>query len=77
MNQDSLPNENGTGGLRPWPDSIVISRPDSAFEIEMIPLDDEWRKTLTADIDYLKPPRVPRPANLRWWERLAYAWRGL
>jgi hypothetical protein len=26
---------------------------------------------------YLKPPRLPRPANLRWWERLAYAWRGL
>ena len=26
---------------------------------------------------YLKPPRLPRPDNLRWWERLAYAWRGL
>jgi hypothetical protein len=26
---------------------------------------------------YFKPPRLPRPDNLRWWERLAYAWRGL
>lgn len=25
----------------------------------------------------LRPPRLARPANLRWWERLAYAWRGL
>ena len=77
MNQDSASNGTGLGKVKEWPDPIVISHPDSAFEIEMIPLDDEWRKALTADIGYLKPPRPQRPANLRWWERLAWAWRGL
>jgi hypothetical protein len=77
MNKDFASNGNGTGTVQEWPDPIVISDPDSAFEIAMIPLDDEWRKALTANVDYLKPPRLPRPANLRWWERLAYAWRGL
>ncbi len=60
-----------------WPDPIVVSRPGAVLQTQIIPLDDEWRKALTADVEYLKPPRLPRPANLRWWERLAYAWRGL
>ena len=60
-----------------WPDPIVVSRPGAVLHTQIIPLDDEWRKALTANVDYLKPPRLPRPANLRWWERLAYAWRGL
>jgi hypothetical protein len=77
MSQDNESNGTGLGRVKEWPDPIVISHPDSAFEIAIIPLDDEWRKALTADVEYLKPPRLPRPANLRWWERLAYAWRGL
>jgi hypothetical protein len=71
---------------------IVISRPDSAFETVIIPLEGELRKALTVtpspprprrrdsmfnENGYLKPPRLPRPENLRWRERLAYAWRGL
>ena len=35
------------------------------------------RDSMFDEDGYLKPPRLPRPANLRWWERLAYAWRGL
>lgn len=35
------------------------------------------RDSMFDEYGYLKPPRLPRPANLRWWERLAYAWRGL
>lgn len=35
------------------------------------------RPELFDENGYLKPPRLPRPENLRWWERLAYAWRGL
>lgn len=77
MNLEHAANGTGAGVVKEWPDAIMISHPDSAFEIEMIPLDDELRKALTANIDYLKPPRLPRPANLRWWERMAYAWRGL
>jgi hypothetical protein len=77
---------------------IVISRPDSAFETVIIPLEGELRKALTVNVESLeppprltrrarastvakdgsrKPPRLPRPPRLRWWERLAYAWRGL
>ena len=77
MNQDCALNEPAASQGKEWPDPIVISHPDSAFEIAMIPLDDEHREALTANVEYLKPPRLPRPANLRWWERLAYAWRGL
>ena len=77
MNQGSDLNGTGLGKVKDWPEPIVISAPDSAFETAIIPLDDEWRQALTANVDYLKPPRLPRPANLRWWERLAYAWRGL
>jgi hypothetical protein len=77
MNQDCALNGTGPGHGKEWPDSIVISHPDSAFEIAMIPLDDDLREALTAKVDYLKPPRLPRPDNLRWWERLAWAWRGL
>ena len=35
------------------------------------------RDSIFDENGYLKPPRLPRPENLRWWERLAYAWRGL
>lgn len=77
MNQDCTPAGRGIGKVKEWPDPIVISHPDSAYEVEIIPLDDEWRAALTADIGYLKPPRLPRPDNLRWWERLAWAWKGL
>ena len=77
MTQENASNGTGTGKVREWPDPIVISHPESAFEVEMIPLDDEWRRALTANVEYLKAPRLPRPANLRWWERLAWAWRGL
>jgi hypothetical protein len=69
--------ETGAAHGKEWPEPIVISHPDSAFEIEMIPLDDELREALTANVDYLKPPRLPRPDNLRWWERVKWAWRGL
>ena len=85
---------NGSGsGLWDEPlERIVISRPDSAFETVIIPLEGELRDALTVtpspprpprrdsmfdENGYLKPPRLPRPDNLRWWERLAYAWRGL
>jgi hypothetical protein len=77
MSHDIESNGTGLGPVREWPEPVVISDPDSAFEISIIPLDDYWREALTAKIDYLKPPLLPRPANLRWWERLAYAWRGL
>jgi hypothetical protein len=77
MNQNPLSNGNGTGDAWEWPDPIVVSPPDSAFEVVMIPLSDEQKKALTVNVDYLKPPRPQRPANLRWWERLAWAWRGL
>ena len=77
MSHDNECKGTGLGTVKEWPDPIVISPPDSAFEIAIIPLDDELREMLTAKIDYLKPPRLPRPENLRWWERLAYAWRGL
>ncbi|HEX6369105.1 MAG TPA: hypothetical protein VF006_09230 [Longimicrobium sp.] len=85
-------NGNGTGRVRRWPEPIVVSSPDSAFETVMIPMDDELREALTVrprpprpprrdsmvdENGYLKAPRLPRPENLRWWERLAYAWRGL
>lgn len=77
MSQDIESNGTGLGTVKEWPDPVVISDADSAFEIAIIPLDDELRKRLTANVDYLKPPRLPRPDNLRWWERLAYTWRGL
>ena len=93
MNQNSESNGTGLGNVKELPDPIVISAPDSAFETAIIPLDDEWRQVLTANVDFLPPPprrlrcesvrsgngspRLPRPENLRWWERLAYAWRGL
>jgi hypothetical protein len=70
-------NGNGAPGVRQPIRRIVVSRPDSAFHTVMIPLEGDLKESLTADIGYLKPPRLPRPANLRWWERLAYAWRGL
>jgi hypothetical protein len=85
-------NGSGAGRGRLPIKRIVVSRPDSAFETVMIPLEGELRDALTIGplparpprrdsiIDengYLKAPRLPRPANLRWWERLAYAWRGL
>lgn len=69
-------NGTGTASLR-WPDPIVVSRPGAVLHTEVIPLEGELRESLTIDVDYLKPPRLPRPDNLRWWERLAYAWRGL
>lgn len=88
---------NGNAGREPLK-RIVLSRPDSAFETVVIPLEGELRRALTVNVESLeppprptrrerasavdkadprKPPRLPRPANLRWWERLAYAWRGL
>jgi hypothetical protein len=70
-------NGNGVPRRRSPIRRIVVSRPDSAFHTVMIPLEGELKERLTADIGYLKPPRLPRPDNLRWWERLAYAWRGL
>ena len=36
----------------------------------------EPRSLLDKD-GYMKPPPRIRPDNLRWWERLAWAWRGL
>jgi hypothetical protein len=77
MSQQNESNGTGLGAVKEWPEPIVISDPDAAFEIAIIPLDDELKQALTANVDYLKPPRLPRPENLRWWERLAYAWRGL
>jgi hypothetical protein len=89
---EHVANGNGAGKARQPIRRIVVSHPDSAFETVMIPLEGELRDALTIGplparpprrdsiIDengYLKPPRLPRPANLRWWERLAYAWRGL
>jgi hypothetical protein len=89
---DESANGNGAGASGEPLKRIVISRPDSAFETVIIPLEGELRKALTVtpspprarrrdsmfnENGYLKPPRLPRPANLRWWERLAYAWRGL
>lgn len=65
----------GAGGR--WPDPIVVSRPGAVLHTRIIPLEGELRDSLTTTVKYLKPPRLPRPANLRWWERLAYAWRGL
>lgn len=35
------------------------------------------RDSIIDENGYFKAPRLPRPDNLRWWERLAYAWRGL
>lgn len=85
-------NGNGVGKARAPIRRIVVSNPDSAFETVMIPLEGELREALTVGplpprpprrdsiIDengHLKAPRLPRPANLRWWERLAYVWRGL
>lgn len=87
---------NGNIGREPLK-RIVLSRPGSAFETVIIPLEGELREALTVNVESLeppprftrreraaadqegprKPPRVPRPANLRWWQRLAYAWRGL
>lgn len=85
-------NRNGGGKAREPIRRIVVSRPDSAFETVMIPLEGDLRDALTVgplpprpprrdsildENGYLKAPRLPRPENLRWWERLAYAWRGL
>jgi hypothetical protein len=82
----------GAGKARGRIKQIVVSRPDSAFETVMIPLEGELRDALTVgplpprpprreslidEYGYFKAPRLPRPENLRWWERLAYAWRGL
>lgn len=82
-------------GAGPWGEPIrriVISRPDSAFETVVIPLEGELREALTVtpspprpprrdsifdENGFLKPPRLARPANLRWWQRLSWAWRGL
>lgn len=89
---DQASNGNGAGPCGEPIKRVVISRPDSAFETVIIPLEGELRKALTVtpspprprrrdsifdENGYLKPPRLPRPENLRWWERLAYAWRGL
>jgi hypothetical protein len=87
------PAMNGDGGAKHrWPDPIVVSRPGAVLHTQIIPLEGELRDALTIGplparpprpdsiIDengYLKAPRLPRPDNLRWWERLAYAWRGL
>jgi hypothetical protein len=80
----------GTSGR--WPDPILVSRPGAVLRTHIIPLEGELRDALTVgplpsrpprrdsmvdENGYLKPPRLPWPANLRWWERLAYAWRGL
>lgn len=85
-------NGNGAGKVRKPIRRIVVSHPDSAFETVMIPLEGELRDALTVgplpprpprpdsildENGYLKAPRLPRPESLRWWERLAYAWRGL
>jgi hypothetical protein len=85
-------NGSGAPGAREPIRRIVVSDPDSAFHTVMIPLEGELKEALTVrprpprprrhdsifDEDgYLKPPRLPRPENLRWWERLAYAWKGL
>ena len=35
------------------------------------------RDSIFDENGYLKAPRLPRPENLRWWERLAWAWKGL
>ncbi|MBW3573196.1 MAG: hypothetical protein KY467_19030 [Gemmatimonadetes bacterium] len=74
---DQTSNGNGAGASGEPIRRIVISRPESPFETVIIPLEGELRKALTVDIEPLKPPRLPRPANLRWWERPAWAWRGL
>ncbi|HEX2210427.1 MAG TPA: hypothetical protein VHG93_22300 [Longimicrobium sp.] len=87
------PTTNGIGPAKSgWPDPIVVSRPGAVLHTEVIPLEGELRQALTVtpspprprrrdsifdENGYLKPPRLPRPENLRWWERLAYAWRGL
>lgn len=84
-------NGNGTAKSR-WPDPIVVSRPGAVLYTEVIPLEGELREALTVrplpprkprrdsivdENGCLKPPRLPRPDNLRWWERLAWAWKGL
>jgi hypothetical protein len=90
MNESTTNGSAGASGR--WPDPVVVSRPGAVLRTQVIPLEGELRDALTVGplparpprresiIDengYLKAPRLPRPANLRWWERLAYAWRGL
>lgn len=92
MNSHAANDLNGARKSRYGPGWIVVSEPGAVLHTEVLPLEGELRDGLTVGplpprpprrdsmIDengYFKPPRLPRPENLRWWERLAYAWRGL
>jgi hypothetical protein len=93
MNEHLMNGRNHVQESRLGPGWIVVSEPGAMLHTEVLPLEGELLKGLTINVDpevrrprpdsmfdengYFKPPRLPRPENLRWWERLAYAWRGL
>lgn len=59
------------------PDPIVVSRPGAVLYTEIYPLEGELRDALTTNINWIGLPREDESPRRRWWERLAYAWRGL
>ncbi len=111
MSDHSTNGASNTPRSRFGPGWVVVSRPGAVHHTEILPLEGEFKESLTVrpprlppsrgerslfdengylkpwsgprerslfdENGYLKPPRPQRPANLRWWERLAWAWRGL
>ncbi|WP_331125618.1 hypothetical protein [Longimicrobium sp.] len=43
----------------------------------IIPLEGELRDSLTTTVKWIGLPLDDDPPRRRWWERLAWAWRGL
>jgi hypothetical protein len=74
---DPETNGNGAARRKSLIQPIVISKPGAAIRVEIIPLEGELRDSLTTTVKWIGLPLDDDPPRRRWWERLAWAWRGL
>jgi hypothetical protein len=74
---DPVTNGNGAARRKPLIQPIVVSKPGAAIRVEIIPLEGELRDSLTTTVKWIGLPLDDDPPRRRWWERLAWAWRGL
>ncbi|HEY0017160.1 MAG TPA: hypothetical protein VGC13_12610 [Longimicrobium sp.] len=74
---DPATNGDGAAKGRALPQPIVISRPGAVLHTTIIPLEGELRDSLTTTVKWIGLPLDDDPPRRRWWERLAWAWRGL